>query len=375
MREPTSIGRSKCVQKRRTNTERVRSPGCRSSGGRDNALRVINLGDRSVARFAALPVVGALCLAGALYSRPAAAQVSADLEPNKAQKPYPYFFPFFGKDLAKKGIKLPLPYGIGLNYIYVDQDIEIGQFGMSTNDNPLQPAEFIKFKSVRSTLHSVSVRPDIWVLPMLNVYGIFGVGAANTSVELAEPITLKTSVDQIATTNGFGMTGAFAFWGVFLAADLNFAWTNLEKVLDPVPSRIFSLRVGKNLPLGNDMTLALWGGLMNTYIKSATNGRIALNEVLTEDQIQDINDSADAACAASSRPKACNAFVEKIRERSPSDTIVNYNLEKKPADPTNMLLGAQLAVGDAWFFRSEVGFIGRFSVLASMNYRFGIKGL
>ena len=37
-----------------------------------------------------------------------------------------------------------------------------------------------------------------------------------------------------------------------------------------------------------------------------------------------------------------------------------------------MLLGAQYGIEPNWFVRTEVGIIGRYSVLFSVNYRFGL---
>jgi hypothetical protein len=51
---------------------------------------------------------------------------------------------------------------------------------------------------------------------------------------------------------------------------------------------------------------------------------------------------------------------------------VNYDLDKSLATPWNALLGAQFALDPHWMLRTELGFIGRYSLLLSFNYRFGL---
>jgi len=50
-------------------------------------------------------------------------------------------------------------------------------------------------------------------------------------------------------------------------------------------------------------------------------------------------------------------------------TVVNYSLNKKMADPWNMLVGGTLDVGRHWGIRAEFGFIHRRSAFLMANYR------
>ena len=51
---------------------------------------------------------------------------------------------------------------------------------------------------------------------------------------------------------------------------------------------------------------------------------------------------------------------------------INYGIDKALSDPWNMLAGAQLFVGKNWEFRTEAGFIGRWSILAGLAYRLNL---
>ena len=57
------------------------------------------------------------------------------------------------------------------------------------------------------------------------------------------------------------------------------------------------------------------------------------------------------------------------------DTIVAYRFDKSLANPWSMAIGAQYQINKRWQARGEVNFLGsRTQALASLNYRFGIKG-
>jgi len=297
-------------------------------------------------------------------SRPAPAP------PTKTSK---YVFPLFGKQAAARGYNVPLPWGIGINYLFINQQIDISKVALSLNDNPTQEVEFIGFKRVTSTAHTFTVRPDLWIFPFLNVYGIFGGALASTKVEVNEPLSFTSLVKQGATTAGFGVTGTIGYRGLFAALDANFTWTKLENLLEPIPGTIVSLRLGKNFFLGRDRSLAFWGGAMYQAIRATTKGSIALNEALDEDAIDGINAAADQLCESSPSPALCNRFMEELRENAPGDTTVNYHLDKELKTPLNLILGAQYGFSKSWFLRAEAGLIGRYSGLVSASYRFGIR--
>jgi hypothetical protein len=48
----------------------------------------------------------------------------------------------------------------------------------------------MSFGENTNTSYSVNVRPDVWVFPFLNVYGIFGYGQSETNVQLVEPVAM-----------------------------------------------------------------------------------------------------------------------------------------------------------------------------------------
>lgn len=125
---------------------------------------------------------------------------------------YNYTFPILGQGAYKKGFDIPYPAGIMGNFMWMEQGILIDnmQLGFKSDeiDIPLTEVDFIDFGDNTNTSYTFNVRPDLWVFPFLNVYGIFGYGNSHTEVNLVAPIELKSIVDQSISTVGVGIMGA-----------------------------------------------------------------------------------------------------------------------------------------------------------------------
>jgi hypothetical protein len=97
-----------------------------------------------------------------------------------------------------------------------------------------------------------------------------------------------------------------------------------------------------------------------------------LDEALGQETLDEITAAADQLCQESERPAVCNKFLDELREHNPGETTINYRLDKEIKYPVNMIVGAQYGFSPNWFARAEGGFLGRYSALLSVNYRFGI---
>src|SRR5918993_222400 len=113
---------------------------------------------------------------------------------------YDHIFPILGKKAYKMGFDIPYPAGIMANYFYAKQGliIENLQLGLQSNnqDIPLTPVDIVEFGENTVAANSYNVRPDLWILPFLNVYGVFGVGNSTTIVNLVAPVALRSEVKQ-----------------------------------------------------------------------------------------------------------------------------------------------------------------------------------
>jgi hypothetical protein len=136
------------------------------------------------------------------------------------------------------------------------------------------------------------------------------------------------------------------------------------------------MRFGRNIKLGGKQRLALWVGTMNQKFGRETNGSILLGDVVppeTVDRIRSQLENIDQTPWYQGLNPVQKAVVDTVVNRlltsNAADLTINYRLNKAPADPWNMLAGANIDLNRRWSLRSEAGFIGRTSVLVSAVYR------
>ena len=289
---------------------------------------------------------------------------------------YDNIFPILGRQAIERGFDLPKPLGINLIGLWVDQGIDIYDLGLSTGSDPIQTIDAFQFGDSRASILTASFRADLWVFPFLNVYGLLGRAQANTTVELTAPIPFTTSVDQTGTYGGIGLTGAFGIRRFFLATDVNWAWTSLEKLDEPVRTRVLSLRLGRAFAISRQNRLSVWAGAMSVKFDTQTNGSIGLAEALPPDVVDGIRDDLETIedepwyqDLSPAQQIVVQRIANALLSADYSDVVINYQLQKAPTDKWNMLAGANVDLGKRWTIRSEVGFIGRYSVLFNAVYR------
>src|SRR3954451_10677144 len=87
---------------------------------------------------------------------------------------YPYLLPIWGKKVAQKGFKLPKSAGMSVQYLWQQSDIVINNLQVGFNNGPKYDLdEIIRFDKAQTTTNGVNIRPDVWILPFLNVYAVF----------------------------------------------------------------------------------------------------------------------------------------------------------------------------------------------------------
>jgi len=283
---------------------------------------------------------------------------------------YNYVFPFWGKRLAARGLTFPLPFGIGLNYAYAKQGVDITGVNIAVNDGPYRDLSgIVKFDHVTSNVKVGTLRFDLWLLPFLNVYGLGSyVIDSDTDVLLAEPFPLRAGASQSGYGGGFGATAAFSFWGVFAVIDMNLAWTKVEKLDKPVRTFLLTPRLGKRVPLGRKVWLAGWVGAMRQSIQADTQGAISLKDTIGAPE--DSFAGKIGSYYARSGEQAAGDLVRAGGE--PRDPIIHYQLNKQLTDPWNFLIGAEIDLHKRVQLRMEYGFLGRTQLIMGVNYRFNM---
>jgi hypothetical protein len=303
------------------------------------------------------------------------------------QVKYDYIFPILGQKVYSAGFDIPYPAGVMGNFIWMDQSIVIDnmQLGLETDnqDIPLTNVdEFIQFGENTNRSFGTNIRPDIWVLPFLNVYGLFGYGKSETTVQLTSPISMKSVVDQDISTTGFGVMGAFGLGPLWTSVDANWTWTKPELLDKAVLVKVLGVRVGKTFEFKSkpDRNVAFWVGGMRAKMGSSTVGQIQLIDALpaeTWNRRDELVNQYDAWYDA--LPPLQKAAVDQTPlpdivdriEQADGESIIRYGMDKQVKQEWNVVFGAQFQFSKRWIYRTEWGLIGdRKSAMLSVNYRF-----
>jgi len=330
---------------------------------------------------------------------------------------YPYVLPIWGDKATKRGYDLPYSAGLSMQYFGQRSDIVIENLQVGFNGGTMHDLDgIVRFDKAKSSSDGISLRPDIWLYPFLNIYGIFGVSAASTDVGYGiwlpdssgreqQVLHLSTKVDFTAATLGFGLTPTIGVGGGWLALDMNFTWTDVPQLSKPAQSFVFDPRMGKTFKLRRpDENINIWAGGFRLAINTGTTGSIPLSDALPIDQWQSSVDQAQAEVARrnaevdtwwASLTQAQQAQPANIAKYQASkaalaragtflqsadqavahagSSTVDYSIDKHPADMWNLIVGGQYQMSKSWMVRLEVGFLtSRTHVISGVQYRFGL---
>jgi opacity protein-like surface antigen len=328
---------------------------------------------------------------------------------------YPYILPIYGAEVVKLGYKLPYSAGIGINYLWQESELIMDNLQVGFNNGPMTNLdEIVRFDGSTSTASGVNVRPDIWLFPFLNVYGIFAQAKTSTAIDAElwlpdtsnnwrEVTAFSTKADFDATTFGFGLTPTFAIKGWWIALDMNMEWTDVSALDKPVFTFIFGPRMGKTIQINDDMNFAFWFGAFRLKFSSETSGSLNLSELMNSSELQSKVDQGyiriDEAQSnldswwSGLTPVEQQNPVNQVKYETANRTIetasnlitgidgalsnaetatVQYSLDKKNKNMWNMIVGAQFQLNKHWMVRAEYGFLGsRNQFITSLQYRFG----
>lgn len=301
------------------------------------------------------------------------------------QVDYNYTFPIWGQEAYKRGFDIPYPAGIMVNYVWMDQGIIVDNlqlgFQNENHDIPLTEIDFIQFGDNLNNSYTINVRPDLWVFPFLNVYGIFGYAKLNTEVNLTYPVNLKSVVEQSASTVGFGVMSAFGVGDFFVSVDANFTWNKPELLNEAVPVNVLGLRFGRAFKFNQhpERNITFWAGAMRINTSGTSSGSLRLIDAIpgffekkdgiVSDYYNWYNNEATVPQKIVA-DKVLTPIVENIDQADGNGTV-RYSLDKNLREMWNGIFGIQYQHNKRWMLRSEFGLIGdRKSVLLSLNYRF-----
>lgn len=327
---------------------------------------------------------------------------------------YKYKLPIWGQKAVDKGYgdQLQLPLGFNLNYVNAFIDMEITEFELKLGDTDLTGIinpETLNFKEVSATTNGVNFRADAWILPFMNVYGLFSKVAGGTNVVL-QPTwrdadgdiilqlpEFKADVNFDAIAYGVGSTFIFGIDNYFLSTDINYSTTATELLEENVGYLTLSARAGYKFDLPsktNDRFIAAYVGMMYRDFVGAkgSNGSIQFNEVFpnidtifnekvdnkiaeNEAKIEDLHPILDANEIITL--KGQNLFLSSLQNRINDNDVfstnVNYFIKKDLIQTNTFQFGFNFQINKKWMLRGEYGVSDsqRF-LLTGLQYRFGL---
>jgi hypothetical protein len=330
---------------------------------------------------------------------------------------YPYSLPIWGAKATKAGYDLPYSAGLSLQYIWQRQDLLINNLNVGFNNGPMYNMdEIVRFDNSVSEASGINFRPDIWVLPFLNVYGIFAKSRPSTTVAFGiwvpdstevwkEVFSTSTKAEFDAFSVGFGLTPTIGVAGGFIAFDMNFTWTDVDALDKPAFSFIFDPRFGKSFRLKKpEQTIALWVGGFRWSINSGTTGSLPLDEVFNTDELEGkIEQGYEKVGNAQVQVDTWWDGLTPVEQANPRNKVkyetanraltaagnflvaadgalntaenasVQYSLDKQPKLKWNFMVGGQFQYNKHWMLRGEYGFLGsRNHFFVGLQYRFGL---
>jgi hypothetical protein len=330
---------------------------------------------------------------------------------------YPYILPIWGKKVAAKGFLLPYSCGISVNYLWQESDLIIDNLMVGFNNGEMHNMdEIVRFDNAKATANSINLRPDIWVFPFLNVYGVLAKAKTSTAINAgvyfpdfdstwSQVTSISTTAKFDVTALGFGVTPTFGLGGIWMAFDMNFVWTDVSALEKPVFTFVFDPRVGKTFQFKNPtMNIATWVGAFRVKFSSATSGSINLSDLFPPGELQGkIDQGFTKVNETSQQVEAWWNGLTPIEQKNPvnvskyngankaiakatdiltsadaalnddKSATVQYSLDKTLKNMWNFIVGTQFQINRHFMLRAEYGFLGsRQQFIGGLQYRFGL---
>jgi hypothetical protein len=114
-----------------------------------------------------------------------AARTAQDAEQADAPpKVWRYRLPFLAQKVLDYGVELPRPYGVGVAFADVSQDIVIEDLFVGFNGSEKENFEFVSFGESGTDIRSPQLKVDAWILPFVNVFGLLGKAKGDVAVDV-----------------------------------------------------------------------------------------------------------------------------------------------------------------------------------------------
>jgi hypothetical protein len=271
----------------------------------------------------------------------------------KTVEPITRALPIWGEKVREMGYDLPLPFGAGVNLVYMDQGLDIRNLKIGFG-NANQEVNRVSFSNARAKDKAATARLDLWLLPFANIYGIIGYIDGETELDvnlpgitidvpiigevpILDPNTISLDIDYSGTTYGGGITLAGGYKNFFGSLDANYTYTDINLVNGDIKTLTISPRVGILVdPSIIKGSFAFWIGAMYMDYK------------------QTVTDSVN---------------LKELDPRLPSVDL-EFEIDIKNEEHWNFLMGGQWEITKRWQITAEGGVGNRRQIVLGSSFRF-----
>lgn len=271
-------------------------------------------------------------------------------------------FPLWREAAGSRDVDLPLPFGVGLQYVHYEQVLDIENLVISSDRGNRGGIDFVETRDTEMTNRLTQLSLDLWLFPFLNVFAQIG-SADNTlrsgytfsGEDVVAFVGDESRCDPDAmprpdlcdrTFNGIGGTepsgdtltlGTIIALGrgpYFVVTGLAWSRNDLDTSDSPMESVSITPRLGRRFPLDQGGTVAVFAG--GLYVDS------------------DVTFSRSETVPTRDGP-----------------VVVTLSAEETNADPLSFVAGAQWDMVGGWSLLGELGYgPSREGFIASLKKRF-----
>ena len=296
---------------------------------------------------------------------------------------YNRWLPLLGEQAVERGYELPLPFGIGINYMNIRQNIDVKSIafsGLGLGNRALPGGLFaIDASKTRQYSQTRTLRLDTWILPFWDLYGITGQtrGHSMSSVGVdSDPDQFKGDlINQMIAGIIHGMHHAGSFdnlnfelkfkgntygIGTVLAGgsgdwygllDINYTQTRFDILDGSITALTVSPRAGYRVDTPGLRAIGLPPGKLNLWVGT---------------MYQNVQQEFKGSLNDLSMPASLKALMAMANQKGEGRFDVKQHLQS----PWNILLGVQYSMTKHFNLATELGFAERHSIMVSGEYRF-----
>jgi len=270
--------------------------------------------------------------------------------------------PFMAQKVIDKGYDLPLPYGLKLAYVNVDQAQLLDKLFVGFNGSEQELLDdWVAFENARSVSDTVQAIFDTWVFPFMNVFATLG------------KIDGHAPMDVIIEGNGF-----LDQLGIDCSRPGNFVACNLlqdKEFTLPIDASFEGINYGIGITLAGG-----WNGyfvtIPITYIYADLEGKDADGAVISASprvgRVFKLKDKGNLALYIGGSYLDSNLTVDGSVTVPGTDISLEYTIDQDNKDKWAAIVGANWDINRNWSLQGEYnGFVGsRETWMGSITWRF-----